>query len=179
MNDEFNFCRELGRLGKADLARLRRCAGKPLAEASGPALLLFFRLLPEDVPERDREAYFLIATLFPLTKVSKARRSFGATLRLIRDPKHPEGIDRRMRRLLDADLQQLPFLLRQATRLLKSEDKTIDWETLLHDVLRWKAKDRFVQIRWAGNYFEKGRAKKPQPADEAETFFQQSTDTQP
>lgn len=177
---EFEFCLRLKQLGKADLARLRRCAGKLLAEASGPALLLFFQLLPEDVPERDRETYFLIATLFPLADAGTVRRSLGATLRLIRDPQHPEGTDRRMRRLLDADMRQLPFLLRHAVRLLKGEEKSIDWQTLLHDILRWNARKRFVQIRWAGDYFEKGRAKKPQDTEEARTFFEeQPTETQP
>lgn len=188
MTDEndfaFEFCLRLKQLGKPDLARLRRCAGKPLVEASGPALLLFFQLLPDEVWKRDREIYFLIATLFPLADASRMRRSFGATLRLIRDPQHPDGIDRRMRRLLDADAKQLPFLLRQAVRLLKSEEKSIDWQTLLLDVLRWESKKypRSVQIRWAGDYFEKGRARPPQQGtgNNIERFFeQQPTETQP
>ena len=64
---------KLRHLDAGDLARLRRHAGRTLAESTG-VLGLFYRLLPYGVPERQHEHYFLVATLFPLTDESQRAR---------------------------------------------------------------------------------------------------------
>jgi len=59
------FIARLEALDAGDRARLKRNAGKTLAEAHD-ALGLFYRLLPKGVPAYQEEVYFLVATLFPL-----------------------------------------------------------------------------------------------------------------
>jgi CRISPR system Cascade subunit CasB len=55
--------------------------------------------------------------------------------------------------LLDADLVQLHFRLRQAAKFLQSCRVRVNWLQLLEDVLQWEHPDRFIQQRWARSYF--------------------------
>lgn len=144
----------IGRLEKLDTggkARLRRNAGRSLAESRG-VLGLFYRLLPADVPAYDHERYFLIATLFPLAANGNPR-DLGATLRRARTPTNRRGLDRRVEILLDADEEQLRFRLRQAVRFARSNRVAVNWTALLRDVLRWERPGRYVQRQWAQSYF--------------------------
>src|SRR5690606_12987181 len=79
--------------------------------------------------------------------------SLGNALRLARNEENSAGLDRRMERLLDADETQLPFHLRQAVRYLYSQRIGVDWLQLLHDLLRWTHPERYIQRRWAADYF--------------------------
>jgi CRISPR system Cascade subunit CasB len=154
------FVAGLARLDPAGRARLKRNAGRPLAEARD-IHRVFFQALSYDVPERQQEDYFLIATLFPLVPHSPQAASLGATLRRVRqlragpDNGRFNSMDRRFQTLIDSDRDQLPFRLRQAIRLIAAHREGIDlsWERLLLDVLSWDRPDRSVQLRWARAYF--------------------------
>lgn len=147
------FIEALRRLNPGERARLRRQAGKPLAEAVD-ALGLFYRLLPHEVAERPmvHERYFLLATLWALGDES-TDRNLGASLRRIRTDTNKAGLDRRMEALLDADSEQLSFRLRQIVRLINSQRGGVNWRKLLADLLAWEADDRRVQKTWAMSYF--------------------------
>ena len=145
------FIDRLRRLDSGGKARLKRRAGQPLAE-SRDALGLFYSLLSPGVPEFQHEAYFLIATLFPIADEGGAG-DFGAALHRVRQVKNSNGLDRRLEILLDADESQFPYRLRQAVRYVKSCDGRVNWERLLEDALRWTHPERFVQKRWAQSYF--------------------------
>ena len=58
------FIDRLGKLDAGGRARLKRSAGRPLAEARD-SLALFYRLLPSGIHPAQEEWYFLIATLYP------------------------------------------------------------------------------------------------------------------
>jgi len=58
------FLERLAKLDTGDKARLKRDAGKPLAEAQ--SIGLFYRLLPYGLSAAHEETYFLVATLYPL-----------------------------------------------------------------------------------------------------------------
>jgi len=131
-------------------ARLKRDAGKPLAEAQ--SLGLFYRLLPYGLSTAQEEIFFLLATLYTLGDGGSSG-NFGASLRNARDPRNYKGLDRRVEILLDSDITQLPFRLRQAVRFLKSKQVTINWQQLLEDLLRWNYSSRIVQKQWARAYF--------------------------
>lgn len=172
------FCRNLARLDDGDRARLKRSAGKALAESRQVQLMFFQRVLPRAITSDSlADRYFLLATLYPFDKEQRKRdratgarnnnpddnapgdtisaasgRSLGATIRLARSDGNSAGFDRRFARLLDADSQQLPFQLRQAVRLLAASGKHIDWPQLTRDVLAWDHPDRYVQRRWARDY---------------------------
>lgn len=145
------FCERLAQLGAGERARLKRNAGRNMAESHN-ALGLVFRLMPPNVPPFQEETYFLVATLFPLA-ASGGEGNLGDALYRVRDPKYDQGLDRRMEVLLDASREQLPFRLRQALRFLESRRGMVDWPQLLEDLLAWDHPKRYVQEQWARAYF--------------------------
>ena len=157
---------------RADLARLRRCAGRSLAEC--PEVFgLFYRLLPYPVRGDDRaeERYFLVATLFALDPRPSSARDFGASMRAVAGSRGGgrEGVDRRMAVLLDAPADDLAFRLRQVVALAASADTGINWCSLLRDILWWDHPARRVQRRWARSYFGGGPAAAPEQTAAAKT----------
>lgn len=144
------FLEQLKQLDSGDKAKLKRDAGKPLAEAQ--SIGLFYRLLPYGLNVTQEEVYFLVATLYPLAD-SGGKGNLGASLHRARDPKNHKGLDRRIEILLDSDAKQLPFRLRQAVRFLRSNRVKVNWQQLLEDALRWSYPSRNVQKQWARAYF--------------------------
>jgi CRISPR system Cascade subunit CasB len=157
---------------RADLARLRRCAGRSLVE-SPEVFQLFYRLLPYPVrgDDREEERYFLVATLFALDPKSSSARDFGTTMGAIAGSRGGgrEGVDRRMAVLLDAPFDDLPFRLRQVVALAASADIGINWRSLLSDILWWDHPARRVQRRWARSYFGGGPAAAPEETTPTKT----------
>jgi CRISPR type I-E-associated protein CasB/Cse2 len=161
---------------RAALARLRRCAGRTIAE-SREVLDLFYSLFvpkgrssaPEvELPELrpwEEERFFLVATLFPLAPTHVERKAppcdFGGSMRQLAETSgvNADGVDRRMAILLDADAEALPFRLRQAARMLGQKGIPINWRRLLAHLLDWDAVNDQglpagrVQRRWARSYF--------------------------
>lgn len=145
------FMDRLSQLEPGERARLKRNAGRSLAEA-GKVLGLFYRLLPPGVSEWEYETYFLAATLYPMAEGGGAG-DLGAALRRAQSKANKKGLDRRIEILLDADRTQLPFRLRQVIHLLQSNRVKLNWPLLLSDLLWWNAPSRRVQQRWARSYF--------------------------
>ncbi len=157
MNDISNgpnttkFISQLKCLDPGDRARLKRNAGKSLAEAHD-VIGLFYSLLPYGIPQSQEEIFFLVATLFPLAAEGNSG-NFGDHLFLARNTKNEKGLDKRVKNLLDADLNQLHFRLRQAVHFLQSCRVSVNWQQLLSDLLYWDHADRYIQRRWARSYF--------------------------
>ena len=151
---------ELGhrRAARGDLARLRRCAGRPLGECP-EAFQLFYRLLPYSVRGRDREEelYFLVATLFALNPRSSGARDFGATMAALATSRGAgrEGVDRRVAVLLDAPLEDLRLPAGQLVALAPRRYR-YQLAALARDLLWWDHPARRVQRRWARSYFGGG-----------------------
>lgn len=152
------FVKKLGALNAGDKAKLKRDAGKPIAEAQ--SIGVFYRLLPYGLNAAQEEIYFLVATLYGLAD-GGAKENLGASLHHARDPKNHKGLDRRVEILLDSDVTQVAFRLRQTVRFLKSNRVKVNWQQLLEDLLRWKSAYRTVQKQWARAYFAL-----PKPTDE-------------
>src|SRR5205807_2754436 len=121
------FLDRLATLDTGERARLKRDAGRSLAEAQ--SLGLFYRLLPYGLTALQEEMYFLAATLFPLAERFSVG-NFGDSLRRARDPQNHKGLDRRIETLLDADRAQLPFRLRQSVRFCQSKRVGVNFQQL-------------------------------------------------
>jgi CRISPR type I-E-associated protein CasB/Cse2 len=158
-----NFVGRLEQLDAGERARLKRNAGNTPDESRN-ALGLFYKELLRDrtLSEWTEDRYFLVATLYPFEKRPRQDPdqeplppppNLGVSLRQVRTERNSEGLDRRFERLLDADEQQLPFLLRREIHFLTNEGGRVNWAQLLHDVLRWQHASRHVQRRWARDYF--------------------------
>jgi CRISPR system Cascade subunit CasB len=66
---------------------------------------------------------------------------------------NPDSVSRRLAIVLDSHRGELPFRLRQAVGLARSHERPIDWQRLLHDLLRWDDPRRSVQKAWARTFF--------------------------
>lgn len=146
------FISALERLDAAGRARLKRNAGRALGEARD-VQRVFFQALPYEVPERQHDDYFLLATLYPMADKRSGGVTLGSTLRRVRQNRVSASLDRRFQTLLDSDREQLPFRLRQAVRLAAATEQPIDWAQLLGDLLAWEHPERYIQLRWAKDYF--------------------------
>jgi len=145
------FCQKLAQLDAGEKARLKRNAGRTLAESRRVMGLFFNKVLPYGVPRYQEPTYFLVATLYPLNPVEGGSGSLGAALRHARG--ESDSLDRRMEILLDADEAHLPFRLRQMVKFLYSKRVPIHWPLLLRHLLAWNSEKRWVQERWARDYF--------------------------
>lgn len=148
---------------KGRLAVLRRNAGEPLAEARGISwiygLLNRFERLGD-------EPMFLTATLLAfdrhfLQDSGAFKGSFGRTMAALKSQPgaSEESLERRFAILLDADFDpregagELPFRLRQTVKLVLSKDGRVDWPRLLADLRQWNHPDKYVQKRWAKDFY--------------------------
>ena len=145
------FITRLEGLDAGDRARLKRNAGRSLAEARG-ATGLFYRLMGQAIPDYQEDIYFLVATLFPLAE-GGGEGNLGDALHKAQSQNTLKGLDRRIEVLLDSDRVQLPFRLRQAIHFIQSNRVKVNWSRLLQDLLNWDHPDRFVQKSWARAYF--------------------------
>lgn len=151
VSNQAYFIARMQSLDVGDRARLKRCAGKTLSEAKD-VLGLFYSLLPHGLPQYQEEVYFLVATLYPLAGEG-GKVDLGSSLAQARNASNNKGLDRRMEVLLNADLPQLHFRLRQAIHFLQSCRVNVNWLQLLDDLLHWDHPDRYIQQRWARSYF--------------------------
>jgi CRISPR system Cascade subunit CasB len=103
-----------------------------------------------------RTAYYLVAGLWALNR-REAREGAGlqiaeaARLFYFSNDQSP-SVERRFISALDADEEQLAHRLRQMVALLK--EYQIDFTDLLKDLISWNHPDKFVQIKWAKNFYK-------------------------
>ncbi len=169
---------EVGHRGnRAALAALRRALGKPIGEALD-AFPYVVPLLPSGLKPWDEQRYYLVASLFALNPrpwLGQRHQSLGLALRLLarsqsdarsgddagaesdnaRDKLDP-AVERRFVALLNASGDGLTTHLRHAVTLLNSHDQRIDWAQLLSDMRDWEHPDRWVQRRWAHDFWTGG-----------------------
>ncbi len=168
---------------RAALAGLRRGRGKEPGTVTEMYSLVVPQLRQAEPWERQSwvdATYFLIAALFASHRWSReniepdsfkeVHCSLGMSFRAFERAAEAEGhavsasTEKRFAALLECDRQELPHHLRYAVNLL--DVTSIDWATLLDDILRWDA-DKKTQLRWAKAYWYRPPAK---PAnDESET----------
>jgi len=169
---------EAGRRGnRAALAALRRALGKPIGEALD-AFPYVVPLLPRGLQSWDEQRYYLVASLFALNPrlwLGQRHQSLGLAMRLLAraqsdargggdandEPENTggrldEAVERRFVALLNASGDGFTTHLRHAVTLLNSHDQRIDWAQLLSDMRGWEHADRWVQRRWARDFWTGG-----------------------
>lgn len=112
--------------------------------------------LPQEAPPRDIDLHLLVACLFAThpTGVDYSR-SFGASAHALSNSLvfGQESLDARFSALLNAAEEDLPIRLRHMISLLKSKDIGVDYRRLLRDLLQWNHGSRWVQKKWARDYW--------------------------
>jgi CRISPR system Cascade subunit CasB len=156
------FARWLRRLDRAGRAELRRS----LAFEPGTYPKAFPYVEPYVAHDSDRHSLYLLAGLYALYEQGNApgstpeavEQETGASLgsavaELYARRDKSTSIEARFIALLDADLDQLAYRLRHMIALLKAEQIALDWPQLLRDLLSWSHERRFVQQRWAREFY--------------------------
>jgi CRISPR system Cascade subunit CasB len=137
---------------RAALAHLRRGLGKKMGT---PEMLPYVvPYLPDAV--RDHERYFLIAALFAMHP-DKAPPDFSLGSAFRRMWKGSDSIEKRFTNLLSTEAEDIGNHLRHAVSLAKSRNVPIDYHQLLYDLKNWDHPDRFVQLRWAKDFWGTGK----------------------
>lgn len=140
------------------LADLRRSLTRPAGQAV-EAYPHVYPYLPNDIRPFEEDAYFEVAGLFALLQQGAAHPlqfsgSFGASMHRLRAHiGNDDAVDRRFRALLDADRAAVGTHLRHATTQLRGATIGVDWTRLLGDLKNWDHPARFVQRRWARDYW--------------------------
>jgi len=144
---------------RAALARLRRGLGKRLGTP---------QMYPYVIPWIGKEQHqieraMLVASLFALHPDSAPRgQSMGTVFRQMQDGSNQSSLERRFAGLLAASIEDIGGHLRHAVSLAKSKDVRVDYDTLFKDLGYWNHPDRFVQLRWAREFWTQAADKEPQ-----------------
>ena len=154
---------------RAALARLRRGLGKAPASVY-EVYPIVQPWLPVDLPRWDQEAAYLIASLFAAHPYTGGRGSLGRAFTELAQARKArrrdsDSLEKRFVALLNSHRDDLPEHLRHAVSLLAAEPVALDWRQLLDDVRHWSHPDRFVQRRWARDYWSAGVSTAAEPAE--------------
>ncbi len=114
-----------------------------------PAIGMVEPLLPGEAEGWIREAYYLVAALYAL-KDGEHREGRTLAQALREKAGDSASVEHRFLALLDADRDQIAFRLRQSVVLVEGG---LDFARLLADLLAWFSPDRWVQARWAREFY--------------------------
>jgi len=145
---------KISKLGSGDLAILRRCNKNPLEETK--LFPVLGRLGFINSYEKS-----LVACLYAAYHRKEDNPyysdsfNFGKAFQEAYNPELKEDKDIRFRALLTAsDKEQLSYRLRQAIKLLKSQNIRIDFSILLKNLYNWNGDKQWVQRKWAEGYYK-------------------------
>lgn len=159
---EFRFFELIARLvnhSPAARATLRRSLYGGDRYAIDQQIILRPRI-PQDVPTYDRPTWQFCACLFaqfPQETVWHEGVSFGESCRWLEEKTTSNGVDRRFRQLLTLPPEDLDAPLRHLFGWVAREGVQIDYPKLLQDLCRWGHSSRYVQDRWAQDFWSTGR----------------------
>ncbi|HWV38631.1 MAG TPA: type I-E CRISPR-associated protein Cse2/CasB [Vulgatibacter sp.] len=139
---------------RAALAELRKGLSPGRESAVYPFVARFF---PMDSRPSDERSLVTVAALFALHPVS-GTRSIAFALRSIRLETDSDSVEKRFVGLLDSHVEDLPNHLRHAVSLCRSHDRTFDWSGILDALRNWEHEDRWVQRRWARDFWSTERS---------------------
>ncbi len=145
-------------------SRVRAVLKRSLAFDPGtypPAFPYIEHRLKDDDGEWKRKVYYLVAGLWAMhwrDRNSAPGQFFANVCRMLYwDNEQSPSVERHFIALIDADSEQLPYRLRQMVALLK--DYEIDFNNLSQDLLSWNHPDKFIQIRWAREFYNQSAEK--------------------
>lgn len=135
------------------LATLRRSLSNPGRDFSAYTVIGAHLSL---APSRNVDDFVLVASLFAFHPLSIADgRSLGASLRVLRARLDggEDSLDLMVAAVLNADDEDIPVRIRHVISRLASKEVPVDYRRLLRDLVAWSHPDRYVQKRWAKDYW--------------------------
>lgn len=151
------FLDKLDNLSTGDKAALKRNAGIILNSASGQAQRVFYRSIPFGIPQWQEERWFAIACFYcqynkedTIRTKDKLENMVG---KLIHSAVLSESAAHRVESLLDTSWDTDGFMLQKLAQLLKlissKQNITLDYGSLLTDLLHWNDDSQYTQRKWA------------------------------
>jgi len=170
-------------VNRAALANLRRGLGKPLGQATEmfPYVVPYLIATPSshDAPAAieskplsrwEHEMYFLVAALFALHPPEHYQTGTPLSVfmgKLYADT-DSDSVERRFRAVLDTqDSSRLAYQLRQIVSLAKGHDVPLDYDRLLSQLMAWRSPSRWVQERWAKEFWVQPHTKEEKESVDA------------
>ncbi|MBD3226734.1 MAG: type I-E CRISPR-associated protein Cse2/CasB [Candidatus Lokiarchaeota archaeon] len=105
----------------------------------------------------EKNMHFLIASLYAYYPETTNRGNLGDVFRkLYLKRKNNKSLEQRFISLLKSNPEDLPFHVRQAVSLAKSENIPINWNELFYDLKRWPYETRFPPYeKWAKSFWKR------------------------
>jgi CRISPR system Cascade subunit CasB len=138
---------------RAALAALRRGLGQPPGTVASmyPYVVPY---VPRDAGRWKEQAHYIVAALFALyPEAPDASVGLGGSFGALKSKSDSGSLELRFLALLEAHPEDLAEHLRHAVSLMRSNSIPIDWSRLLDDVIAWPHPDRYVQRRWAKDFW--------------------------
>ncbi|EKD82160.1 MAG: CRISPR-associated CSE2 family protein [uncultured bacterium] len=154
MNNMISWLENASQTNTKIRAVLRRSLSFPPGAFPGayPYIEPFIRL---EASNWEREMCYLVAGLWAINSAGKDDvqpiRLEEACAGYYQKKEMPPSFETRFITLLDADSDQLSHRLRQIITLLK--EYKIDFDTLLKDLMYWRASSKPAQNRWAREFY--------------------------
>jgi CRISPR system Cascade subunit CasB len=135
---------------KGALADLR----SGLTTDNGESPKMYKHIVPylEDKVSGDDIWFYVIAALFASHQNHVANNSIGKAFKLL-SLDGSESIEKRFLALLSCREEDLFLHLKQAFSLFKSKNVGIDYFKLMNDLKNWGHPDKWVQKKWARDYY--------------------------
>jgi CRISPR system Cascade subunit CasB len=142
-------------------ASLKRNAGRSLCHADARALSAFYAIISGKTAFWREELTFGVSCMACLWKPEdrKEPQSFAKCLLQIASSSQTNGLDGRMIELLDTSWMEAELLnvkLFRLVRRIKTEGLSPDFDALREDLMHWDHGNRYIQLRWAREYFGGG-----------------------
>lgn len=105
----------------------------------------------------EKEMYYLIASLFAYHPRNCDSGNMGDVFRNIsRSKRETKSLEQRFVALLRSNPEDLPFHMRQAISIAKSENIPINWHELFYDLKRWPFAKKYPPYeKWAGSFWKR------------------------
>ncbi|MBA7527500.1 CRISPR-associated protein Cse2 [subsurface metagenome] len=103
----------------------------------------------------EKNMYYLIASLFAYHPVSTETGNLGDIFRelYLKRQENP-SLEQRFITLLKSNPEDVPFHIRQAISLAKSDNIPINWYELFFDLLRWNNVNYPPYEKWAQSFWK-------------------------
>lgn len=150
------FFKRLDNLSNGERANIKRELGKSIKNASQKSIAPFYKVFFG----KNENLYFFLATCFCFYNKDEhyKRDEFIKCLRKISEESQSDSFDNKIISLLDTEFYNNTdfFILKfsRLIRILKQKGYKPDFVKLLDDLQQWDRSSRYIQRRWARDYFQ-------------------------
>ncbi len=137
---------------RAALSALRRSLA--FAPGTYPPSFPYVEPWTAGLKDSARHAFYLGAGLFAHNRKHGEGHTIAKALARAKKARDSESIEKRFLALLDAEEDELGYKLRQIVFLLG--EQPLDWAQLIFDVAHWNSDTRWVQVKWAKEFYGVG-----------------------